>query len=112
MGAWFDKSQSFGVEASGFFFESNTSTFTPTNSVLAVPIAVPAGSNVASGENAVPIASPATQSSPLDQGNIGPYNGSISVTVSTRLWGLEFNGVANMYRSKALVVDLLGAFVI
>jgi hypothetical protein len=118
LGTWFDQGHRFGLEFSGFCFENTTTTFMANNGVVAVPVLIPAGTPLAlpaAGENAVPIVSPVAQANPLNLGSTnlggivtgGPYSGSLSISQSTRLWGLELNGVVNLYRSRGFSLDVL-----
>jgi hypothetical protein len=88
-GAFFDCNRRFGLEASGFLLEqkSNISFYqsSPAGTpVLARPFIDSA--NVRAG-SALVVSSP----------NLG--SGSVLVSTSTRAWGVEGNGVINLYRT-------------
>ncbi len=100
-GGWLDSEGLFGLEASGFFLAQRTTTY-----------------SVASGANGtpplyIPIYEP-------DQGREGSYTiadpllgggtvGAFSMTSTTSLWGVEGNGLLNLYRCDGCKLDgLLG----
>ncbi len=117
LGGWLDDSHINGIEFSGFFFQPRDSVdfFASSNRaglpILGVPFfdVTPAGPNPGAGGwngNAYQTGGPGTEAALLAANGTNLF-GSIAVTSSSQLWGLELNGVVNLMRDEWFHVDAL-----
>lgn len=99
LGAWLDKCNLIGVEASGFLQEQRTlgAGFT-ANGAGVPPLYVPVFRADLGREGAFTIADPVL---------LGGIGRDLAVAFRTRFWGTELNGVARLYRTDNLTADLL-----
>jgi Putative beta barrel porin-7 (BBP7) len=120
-GAWIDNERQYGFEASGFYMVPRTPTnfsmgATNPSQVLAIPF-----NNVTPGGGSGGVApgvigtNASGQTAFLISGGTSPFSGnpmtgSIAISSFNSLWGAELNGVANLYRTNRIEVNLLGGF--
>jgi hypothetical protein len=100
VGMWCDECQCCGMEGSYFFLGSHSSSFNAASNgdpLLARPFF-----NVAPGHNA--------EDAELVASQLAGVGGSIRVNLTTELWGLEVNGLANIERCCIGRTDLIYGF--
>jgi Putative beta barrel porin-7 (BBP7) len=102
LGYWFGCEEKWGIAASGFALQHRSTTFSAASDatgtpLLALPFTTPNG-----------VQTRQLLSNPLPVAN--PQTGSVVITSSTQLWGADFNGVWNVYRTCNLSLDLLAGF--
>jgi hypothetical protein len=97
VGYWLDEHGSFGVEASSFILEPQSSHFS-RSSDGSLLLAEPFFAEDVGAEAALLIASP------------GALAGSVSVSSSTRLWGAEANGCLTLDGDDFYRIAVLGGF--
>ncbi|WP_020474911.1 BBP7 family outer membrane beta-barrel protein [Zavarzinella formosa] len=100
LGGWLDKEHTFGLEASGFLMEHQTTTFRATSDKAGNPALYFPAFNVSAGaERALLISDP-----------LRGFAGDVSVKSGIRMFGTEANSLYNIYRSDNLDLTLLAGF--
>jgi hypothetical protein len=117
LGGWLDDCRITGIEFSGFYFQPRDNVNFVANSngsglpVLGVPFfdVTPAGPKPGAGGwngAAYQTGGPGSEAALLAANGTTLF-GSIAVTSSTQLWGLELNGVVNLLRDDGFHLDAL-----
>ena len=109
-GFWFDPGHTYGVEAGYFFLGQRTVNFSAASAgtpLLARPFfnADP----TVNAEDAERVANPLLAGLP-GQPAVLPLAGGVAVSLASRLWGTELNGLFNLYERDWVRLDLLGGF--
>jgi hypothetical protein len=104
-GLWLDDCQRWGAATSFFFLGQRSVNF--TNGSAGAPLLARPFFNVVTGtEDAEQVANLLVPSLP----NLLPLQGRISASLSSRMWGLEGNGLHSLVVGCNYHVDLLGGF--
>jgi hypothetical protein len=121
VGLWLDSDQTAGIEASGFFLEPTSKTFTATSDGSAV-LARPFFDTIFGAEAALPIAGPAqtvlSQPVTVNPGATLPVrlifpvssSGGIGISTTNDFWGAELDGRAALMKGSWYRVDALAGF--
>jgi hypothetical protein len=104
-GLWFDDCQTWGAETTFFFLGQRAIHFTAGSQGFPL-LARPFFNVVTGAEDAEQIANLAVPGLP----NLLPLTGRVSVSSSSRMWGIEGNGLHNVVVGCNYRVDLLGGF--
>jgi hypothetical protein len=109
-GFWIDRCQTYGIEASYFFLGQRTVNFAAASAgtpLLARPFfnANPA----VNAEDAELIANPLVPN-PAGGTPVLPLTGGVAVSLSSRLWGTELNGLFHLWQGDYCRLDLLSGF--
>lgn len=100
LGGWADADEVFGLEASGFLLERRNLIFSAASAGGANPVvSIPANSVVPF------LGNPAGETSQNSAG----FPNRISAHLNTRMWGMEANGILDLYSNKcARITAILG----
>jgi len=98
-GSWLNQDRTFGAEANFFMLEQGVSTAGAASDATGSPVLT------------IPIIDAQTGlNSGVAVGLPGAFAGSVAVKSTSRLWGSEANGIANITRNGNLTVDALAGF--
>ncbi len=106
LGAWLDRDERIGLEASGFVLERRSAHFSAQGNANGQPFLATPFVNALTGQDNVyfisqNFADPALSAS---------LTGGVGVFSATSLWSWEVNGAANVVRNREWTIDLLGGF--
>jgi hypothetical protein len=100
LGGWLTPEPILGMEMSGFFLQHNSSPFQATSDGTGNPPLYLPAFNVATGkEDSLILADP-----------VQKFSGSVAVSSTTRLWGVEANGIFSAWSAPWVDVQLLAGF--
>ncbi len=102
-GLWLDPESRFGISGSGFVLKSHLVSYSASGGSNGMPFLAIPYVNAATGNENVYFVSQNFANPNLN----ASVTGGVTVNSSSQLWSWELNGVANLFRSSAWMVDAL-----